>query len=79
MHVACKGVKGDHEKVVAWYQDVYAKCRQLADLVEHEDHQLQTTLNILKSGLYSGNTETCSWAARLLSKLAYELPINLEF
>ena len=27
VHVACKGVKGDHEKVVAWYQDVYAKCR----------------------------------------------------
>ena len=30
-------------------------------------------MNILKSGLDSGNTETLSWASRLLSKLAYEM------
>jgi hypothetical protein len=74
VHVTVKGVKGTFEKVIDWYEEVYANSKHLAALIENEDGTgaLSLALNIVKSGLYSPNYDVAVWCCRLLSKLAYE-------
>jgi hypothetical protein len=73
IHIAVKGMKGgDYSKMVQWYQHIYGYIKQLVSLIdlEKEHNAMKLTLNIMKCGLYSQNSELITTCARVLSKVA---------
>lgn len=77
-HVIVKGMKGEYEPVVAWYQEVYANSKHLTNLIQNEEGTtaLLMVLNILKIGLLSKNYDVAVWCCRLLAKMAYDFSNN---
>eukprot|EP00357_Protocruzia_adherens_P031664 CAMPEP_0115033794 /NCGR_PEP_ID=MMETSP0216-20121206/40176_1 /TAXON_ID=223996 /ORGANISM="Protocruzia adherens, Strain Boccale" /LENGTH=1250 /DNA_ID=CAMNT_0002412373 /DNA_START=59 /DNA_END=3809 /DNA_ORIENTATION=- len=73
-HILIKGVKGVFDPVIQWYQDVYQNEGHLVDLIAQEETQGSVTmiLGALRPGLLSKNGDVAVWAARLLSKLAFD-------
>lgn len=73
-----KGLKGDYDPVITFYQDAYAHSKHLSKLIEHEhtfnlsNNTLGLTLNAFKSGFLSMNEEVVSWCCRLFAKIAYD-------
>lgn len=76
VHIAVKGMKGnDYSKMLAWYQGIYGYAKHIVNLIENEkEHNaMKLTLNILKCGLYSLNTDLLVTCARVLSKIGQEI------
>lgn len=74
-HVVIKGVKGDFEPIVLWYQDVYANINHLMSLLVKEESPEAVTnvLQVLKPGLMSKEEEVAQAAIKLYLKLAIDL------
>eukprot|EP00347_Sterkiella_histriomuscorum_P016192 403354133 len=76
MHIAVKGMKGnDFSKIQQWYLDIYQNTQLLIQLIDNEkdSNAMKLTLNILKCGLYSQNTDLAINCIRLLSKMGQEI------
>lgn len=74
VHIAAKGLRGDFDPVIYWYQNIYTNSSHLADLLEiDKGDSLTFVLDALKTGLMSRNVEVVQWACRLFGKLALDL------
>jgi hypothetical protein len=77
IHASVRGLKGNYEPIISWFQEVYSHSKHLSDLmIESENANigkaLLTTMNGLKSGLYSLSRDVISWCARLMGKIAFD-------
>lgn len=74
-HVVSKGLKGNHQPVQAWYQDIFSSIPQLVSLILSEEvsGSVSMILSALRSGFSSKSFETVHWCCRVFSKLASEL------
>jgi hypothetical protein len=77
-HVLAKGVRGKHDLVVAWYQEIFSNARHLVQLIAKEEANgsLSLILSALKTGLVSRSVDTCNWCCRLFAKVGLELAEN---
>lgn len=77
-HIIVKGLKGNFEPVLVWYQDVYSNTERLTELIlnESDEGSINFILSALKPGLLSKDTEIVQWAMRVFSKLALEFSEN---
>lgn len=74
VHLTAKGLRGDFDPVIYWYQNIYTNSTHLADLLGLDKGiSLTFVLNALKSGLLSRSVEVVQWTCRLFSKLALDL------
>jgi hypothetical protein len=76
IHIAVKGMKGnDYSKMQAWYQSIFGHAKHMTHLIDNEKEQnaMKLTLNILKCGLYSLNSELVVTCSRVLSKIGQEI------
>lgn len=77
-HVLAKGVRGKHDLVVAWYQEIFSSARHLVKLIAKEEANgsVNLILSSLKTGLISRSVDTSNWCCRLFVKLGLELTEN---
>lgn len=77
-HVLAKGVRGKHDLIVAWYQEIFSNARHLVQLMAKEEANgsLSLILSALKTGLVSRSVDTCNWCCRLFAKVGMELVEN---
>ena len=70
-----KGVKGDYEPIIAWYQELYAHSDHIISLLRSGDSSqvFPFLMNSFKPGLVSKSNVVAKWAANLISKLGLEL------
>ena len=73
--IVIKGLKGDFDPVLVWYQSVYQNTERLCDLIQHESdkNSLAFVLNALKAGLDARSTEVVQWCLKTYAKLAMDL------
>lgn len=70
VQMCVKGGKGgDFSKVLKWYNIIFNSIGRLNYLLSNEVDQLQQTLNILKSGLFSKDQDVANLCGRVFTKL----------
>jgi hypothetical protein len=78
MHSVIKGLKGNFEPVIGWYEELNSISEYFAEIIclESKKHKKHNTLimamNAVKTGCFSHNYEVAQWCLRFLTKLAYE-------
>lgn len=78
MHSVVKGLKGNFEPVIGWYEELNSVSDYFAEIVclESKKHKKHNTLimamNAIKTGCFSQNYEVAQWCLRFITKLAYE-------
>jgi hypothetical protein len=74
-HIIVKGLKGQYEPVVAWYQAIFAALKHLFALIVKEEvnGSIALILSTLRPGLLSKHVETTLWTCRVFSRLGKEL------
>lgn len=74
-HVISKGLKGKHDPIINWYQEIYSVQAHLIKLMSQEEASgsIPLMLSSLRSGFLSKNLDTVLWCCRLFSKLGLEL------
>lgn len=78
MHSVVKGLKGNFEPVITWYEELSSIAEYFAEIIclESKKNKKHNTLimsmNAIKLGVYSHSYEVAQWCLRLITKLAYE-------
>jgi len=78
MHSVVKGLKGNFEPVIGWYEELYSIADYFAEIIcleskKNKKHNtLNMALNAVKTGCFSHNYEVAQWCIRFISKLAFE-------
>lgn len=78
MHSVVKGLKGNFEPVLSWYQEMYSLSEYFAEIIclESQKHKKHNTLimsmNVIKTGCFSHNYDVAQWCLRFITKLIYE-------
>lgn len=78
MHSVVKGLKGNFEPVLSWYQELYSLSEYFADIIclESKKNKKHSTLimamNAVKTGCFSHNYDVAQWCLRFITKLVYE-------
>ena len=64
-HVIAKGVRGDYDPIIGWYQELYAYTDHIITLLlmGNANSVLPFILNSFKPGLVSKNYEVALWAS----------------
>jgi hypothetical protein len=86
-HACIKGVKGNYDGILAWYQLLYSSSKHLASLLNECFVSKEQTavnsgymlLNALKSGFYSTNQTICEWTIKLFSRIAQDFTDSQSF
>ena len=71
--ILVKGLKGDYDPVVVWYQSLYQTTGHLCDLMRRDQTSMDAVLMALKPGLESKAMEVVQWSFRTYTKLALDL------
>jgi len=73
-HVIAKGVKGNYDPIISWYQDLNANTDHIIQLLKSGDSAsvFPFLMNSFKPGFVSKNLEVTLWTCRLFSKLGFE-------
>jgi hypothetical protein len=78
MHSVVKGLKGNFEPVISWYEELNSISEYFAEIVclqskkQKKPNTLIMAMNAVKTGCFSHNYEVAQWCLRFLTKLAYE-------
>jgi hypothetical protein len=78
MHAVVKGLKGNFEPVLSWYQEMYSLSKYFADIITLESKKnkkhntLIMAMNVVKTGCFSHNYDVSQWCLRFITKLIYE-------
>lgn len=74
-HIIVKGLKGQYEPVVAWYQAVFAALKHLLGLMVKEEvnGSVSLLLSTLRPGFLSRSLEAAQWTCRVFGRLGREL------
>ena len=78
MHSVVKGLKGNFEPVIGWYEELNSISEYFAEIIclEYKKTKKSNTLimamNAVKTGCFSHNYEVAQWCLRFITKLAYE-------
>ena len=74
-HILVKGLKGQYEPVVSWYQAVFSALKHLLTLIikEEVNGSVSLILSTLRPGLLSRNLEAAQWTCRVFARLGKEL------
>lgn len=78
MHSVVKGLKGNFEPVIGWYEELNSNAEYFVEIIcleskKNKKHQTLTmAMNVIKTGLFSHNYEVTQWCLRFITKLAYE-------
>jgi hypothetical protein len=74
-HIIVKGLKGQYEPVVAWYQAIFSALKHLFALIikEETNGSIALILSTLRPGLLSKHVETTLWTCRVLYSLGKEM------
>jgi hypothetical protein len=73
--IITKGLKGDSDPVLCWYQSIYTYTNALIKLIDAQpdEEALTFVLNALKAGMVAKEIEVVQWTFRLMSKVFLEL------
>ena len=73
--IIIKGLKGDFEPVLLWYQSVYQNTERLSDLIQYEieKNAVNFALGSLKYGLESRNEEVVQWTLKTYAKIVLDM------
>ena len=71
--ILLKGLKGDFEPVVTWYQNLYQCTPRLSELLQRDQTSIDSVLTALKPGMGSKASEVVQWSLRTYTKLALDL------
>ena len=73
-HIIAKGLRGQYEPVVAWYQAVFGNLKHLLALIlkEEVNGSINLILSTLRPGFLSRSLEAAQWTCRIFSKLAVD-------
>ena len=74
-HVIAKGLVGDYNPIIGWYQELYANTSHIIKLLKTGDSSqvFPFLMNSFKPGLVSKNYEVAVWTARLISNIGFEI------
>ena len=74
-HVIVKGLKGKHEPIINWFQEVFANLKHLVNLIEKEEvnGSVVLVLSSLKAGFLSKSLESALLCCRIFARLGLEL------
>lgn len=74
-HIIVKGLKGQYEPVVKWYQALFAVLKHLMGLIVKEEvnGSVSLILSTLRPGLLSRNLEVCQWTCRVFARLGKDM------
>lgn len=67
MHSVVKGLKGNFEPVISWFQELYGVSEYFSEIIcleskKHKKHAtLNMALNVVKTGCFSHNFEVAQW------------------
>lgn len=75
IHIVNRGLRGQFDPIVGWYQDIYANLKTVTQLIakERTKGSLTLMLSLMRPGLTSRSIEVTLWCCRLLTKLAADL------
>lgn len=73
--ILVKGLKGQYNPVVAWYQGVYSSLKHLLGLLVKEqiNGSITLILSTLRPGFLSRHLETAQWTCRVFLRLGKDL------
>ena len=73
--ILVKGLKGQYQPVLSWYQGVFSALKHLITLIvkEQVNGSIALILSTLRPGLLSRHLETVQWTCRVFLRLGKEL------
>ena len=78
MHAAVKGLKGNFEPVIGWYEELNSISEFFAEIIcleakkQKKNNTLIMAMNAIKTGCYSHSYDVAGSCLRFITKLAYE-------
>jgi hypothetical protein len=79
IHIANRGIKGDYEKLINWYEDLKANIKILAHLVRLSKNVTTMSYATVSVGLYSKNYHLAYLAYYLTSQLFHIIGVDNEW